>query len=93
MVKSLHYWKIHGRVAKRLLGDLDRYTQALIANDALHLSETFKWFENKVANDTERLFSDEHYYDNRPETFKYSRVEPLDLQIGQLTCLPDWAKP
>jgi hypothetical protein len=68
-----HYWRIHARVARRVLSDLPEPIRHVIANDALHESEDFKWFEKKVTEDAVRLFEDPSYYDNSQDSFRYPR--------------------
>ena len=71
----MHFWRIHSRVARRVLLDTPEHIRHIIANDAAHTTEEYKWFEKKVNEDTTRLFEDSNYYDNFPESFKYSKVE------------------
>ena len=71
----MHFWRIHNRVARRVLLDTPERIRHIIANDAAHTTEEYKWFEKKVNEDTTRLFEDSNYYDNSPESFKYSKVE------------------
>lgn len=73
--KCMHYWRIHARVTRRILTDLPERLRYEIANDSSHESESFKWFDKKVAEDTSRLFLDPTYYDNSQFTFQVSRVE------------------
>ena len=71
----MHFWRIHSRVARRVLLDTPEHIRHIIANDAAHTTEEYKWFEKKVNEDTTRLFEDSNYHDNSPESFKYSKVE------------------
>ena len=77
MFNSLHFQRIHARVWRRVWLDLPLHTREVIANDTLHETTAFKSFENKVMNDARLLYEDPNYYDNLPNTFKYSRVEPI----------------
>lgn len=71
--RTEHFWRIHQRVTKRLLSDLPATVQATIASDSL--ADESKWFETKVMTDATRLYEDENYYDNAPETFRIPRTE------------------
>ena len=68
--KPEHYWRIHNRVSKRVLLDTPEGVRHVIASDTAHETPEFKWFETKVNEDTERLFTDESYYDNQEFTFR-----------------------
>jgi hypothetical protein len=50
--------------------------QNVIASDSLHTSPLYEWFENKVAQDAQRIFEDSNYYDNDPLTFKFEGLVP-----------------
>jgi len=76
-MKSLHYWRIHARVTKRVWTDLDVDTREILANDVLHLTSVYQWFEAKVNADTERLYSDPDYYDNAEFSFRVSKIRDL----------------
>jgi hypothetical protein len=77
MRKPLHYWRIHSRVCRRLWTDISERTRHIIASDSEHETEEYKWFEKKVAEDTQRLFEDPTYYDNAEFSFRVnSRVQP-----------------
>lgn len=76
--KTNHFWRIHARVAKRLLSDLPLKIQDVIASDSL--ADESKWFEAKVMTDATRLYEDESYYDNAPETFRIPRTESFKMQ-------------
>ena len=71
----MHFWRIHNRVARRVLLDTPEHIRHIIANDAAHTTEEYKWFEKKVNEDTTRLFEDPDYYDNVEFTFRISRSE------------------
>lgn len=71
--KTEHFWRIHARVARRLLGDLPLKIQDVIASDPL--ADESKWFDTKVMTDSERLYLDASYYDNQPETFKIAKTQ------------------
>jgi hypothetical protein len=68
----LHFWRIHSKVARRIWGDLPDNIRDVIADDSLHTTEEFKWFDNKTMEDSMRLFMDPSYYDNESFTFKNS---------------------
>jgi len=70
-----HYWRIHARVARRILTDLPERVRHVIAHDEDHETEEYKWFEKKVTEDALRLFEDPQYYDNLVFTFTYSKHE------------------
>lgn len=65
-----HYWRIHNRVARRILLDCSERVRHIIAQDIAHESEEYKWFVKKVNEDATRLFEDPTYYDNTQFTFK-----------------------
>ena len=67
-----HYWRIHKRVATRLLTETPPMVRTIIAADVEHETPEFKWFEKRVTEDAQRLFNDEGYYDNDPERFRHS---------------------
>lgn len=71
--KPEHYWRIHARVARRVWTDANDRVRTVIASDAAHETEEFKWYQKKVADDTARLFEDGEYYDNTQFSFKCSR--------------------
>lgn len=73
--KCSHYWRIHARVARRILTDLPEIVRHGIAHDASHTSEDYKWFEKKVNEDAERLFQDETYYDHSIASWRYPKHE------------------
>jgi len=77
MIQSLHYRRIHAKVAKRLWTDLSVRQREDIANDVEHTGETFRWFDKKVAEDAQRLYEDPSYYDNLDATFRYPKHEQL----------------
>ena len=68
--KSEHYWRIHNRVARRILLDIPECVRHVIASDDLHETQEYKWFEAKVNEDTKRLFEDPSYYDNQEFSFR-----------------------
>jgi hypothetical protein len=68
--KPAHYWRIHRRVCRRIFFDLPFYVRDVIAADHLHETQDYKWFEKKVAEDTQRLFDDPTYYDNDSLSFR-----------------------
>ena len=76
MSESLHYQRIHAKVAKHLWTDLSVRQRDEIASDVAHKGETFRWFEKKVAEDAERLYSDGSYYDNLEASFRYPKHQP-----------------
>ena len=71
--KCAHYWRIHAKVVRRALADIHPNLRDVITNDVDHETAVFKWFENKVADDTQRLFEDATYYDNQEYTFRYPK--------------------
>jgi hypothetical protein len=75
--KPEHYWRIHARVARRILTDLPEIVRHGIAHDDSHTSEDYKWFAKKVNEDTERLFQDGTYYDNCEFTFRIAKGESV----------------
>lgn len=79
-MESSHYRRIHARVSRRLWSDLDTDIRDIIANDPLHLTEAYKWFETKVKADATRLYEDSSYYDNLKETFDHSQYSDLVSQ-------------
>lgn len=70
---SMHYWRIHAKVTKRLWTDINHRLRDAIAFDVDHSGEEFKWFQAKVDADTQRLYEDPSYFDNEPSSFKYSK--------------------
>jgi hypothetical protein len=73
--KTLHYWAIHRRVARREWQNLDLRSRDVIAADSEHTSREYKNFERYVASETERLYQDSSYYMNDPYSFRYSQYE------------------
>jgi hypothetical protein len=78
MYQTQHYRNIHRKVCQRLWSDLSVLTREAIASDVSHTSETSKWFQNKVANDAQRLYEDPAYYENT--------VQPV-MQHGRVAVL------
>lgn len=74
-MKSKHYEKIHARVTKRLLADLPIRVREIIAADADHETDEYKWFEAKVNTDATRLYEDPDYYDNSEFSFRVPKHE------------------
>lgn len=72
-----HYWRIHNRVAKRMMLDTPESIRHIIANDAAHETEQYKWFEKKLNEDARRLFEDPAHYDNAEFTFRYPKNEKI----------------
>lgn len=72
-----HYWRIHGRISRRLLTDLPLRVREIIANDAAHITEEYKWFEAKVKVDAIAQFEDPTHYDNQEYTFRV----PKNLRV------------
>jgi hypothetical protein len=68
-----HFWRIHKRVAQRVLLDLPERLRHVIASDEAHEGQEYQWFEKKVWADAMRLFTDASYYDNDPWTFRTSK--------------------
>jgi hypothetical protein len=68
-----HYWRIHNRVARRILLDTHEVVRHIIAHDAAHETAEYKWFEAKVNADAKRLYEDPSYYDNSVESWRYPR--------------------
>ena len=75
-----HYWRIHARVARRMMLDTSVHVRHIVANDAAHETEQYKWFEKKVNEDAMRLFSDPSYYDNSQFSFQYPKHERPDAR-------------
>lgn len=73
--KSKHYWRIHNRVARRILLDTPERIRHIIAHDADHETAEYKWFEAKVNEDATRLFLDSSYYDNSAFSFRVPKHE------------------
>lgn len=69
-MKTKHFWRIHQRVLRRVWQELPDITRDQIANDVLHDTELYKWFDAKVNSDALRLYEDEAYYDNQEWTFR-----------------------
>ena len=72
-----HYWRIHNRVARRILLDTPERVRHIIAHDASHETSEYKWFEKKVNEDATRLFLDSSYYDNAQDSWKYPKHERI----------------
>lgn len=72
---SEHYWRIHNRVARRILLDTPERVRYVIARDASHETPDYRWFEQRVNEDAKRLFEDPSYYDNQEFTFRVSKTE------------------
>lgn len=72
---SLHYLRIHAKVWRRLWSEIPNRLRDIIAADVEHTSDEYQWFESKVADDSRRLYEDENYYSNQPETFRYPKRE------------------
>jgi hypothetical protein len=70
-----HYWRIHNRVARRILLDLPERVRHIIASDSAHETQEYQWFEKKVNEDATRLFEDPSYYDNQEFTFRIPKTE------------------
>ena len=70
-----HYWRIHARVARRMMLDTPELVRHIIAHDATHATEQYRWFERKVNDDAMRLFMDPSYYDNADFTFRIPKRE------------------
>ena len=75
MKLSLHFNRIHARVCRRLWSDIPVRTREIIANDILHESQEYQWFNSKVMTDAIRLWEDPAYYDNSDFSFRVSRTE------------------
>jgi len=69
-----HYWRIHNRVARRILLDTPEPVRHVIAHDADHVTPEYKWFEEKVNADAKRLFEDPSYYDNQEFSFRIAKT-------------------
>lgn len=70
-----HYWRIHNRVARRIMLDTPERIRHIIANDAAHETPEYQWFEKKVNEDAKRLFEDPSYYDNQEFSFRVPKNE------------------
>jgi hypothetical protein len=55
--------------------DTPEYVRHIIANDALHVTPEYQWFEKKLNEDAKRLFEDPSYYDHSIESWKYPKHE------------------
>lgn len=75
--KPEHYWRIHKRVSMRVWQDTPDRVRLIIAADASHETEEYKWFAKKVDEDTNRLFEDPAYYDNTQFSFRQSTYEQV----------------
>jgi hypothetical protein len=73
--KPQHFWRIHKRVCRRVFFDLPDSVKDVIAADSTHESAEYKWFDKKVADDTQRLYEDPQYYDNEAFTFRHDKEE------------------
>ena len=71
--KPEHYWRIHARVARRILTDTPERIRHVIANDSEHTTQEYQWFAKKVEEDTARLYLDPNYYDQEVYTWRHSR--------------------
>jgi hypothetical protein len=69
-----HFWRIHNRVAKRILSDAPDRVRTIIAQDSEHETEEYKWFDAKVNEDAKRLFEDPSYYDNTDFSFRVPKT-------------------
>ena len=58
---------------RKVWGDIADDVKTVIANDVLHLTESYKWFMAHCEAETNFLFKDEFFSYNNPEFFKYSR--------------------
>lgn len=75
----MHFWRIHAKVSRRLWSDLPMSQRNIIAADAEHTTELFKWFDAKVNTDATRLYEDSSYFANQEDTFRYSGREPFAM--------------
>jgi hypothetical protein len=73
--KPEHFWRIHNRVARRILLDTPESVRHIIAHDASHETAEYQWFEKKVNEDATRLFEDPEYYDNSEFSFRIPKNE------------------
>lgn len=71
--RTEHYWRIHKKVATRILSDLTEYERHVIASDHSHATPLYKWFEEQTFLDAERLYTDSDYYENAKHSFRYPR--------------------
>lgn len=72
-MKSQHWLKIHRIVLRRMWGNLTNESRDIVASDTLGLSETTKWFNAQVENETNRLYEDGDFSYNNPFTFSHAR--------------------
>lgn len=72
-MKSLHWLKINRIVQRRMWGNLSDESRDIVASDVFGLSETTKWFNAQVENETNRLYEDSDFSYNNLFTFAYSR--------------------
>ena len=69
----LHKEKINEKVVRVTWDNLSHEIRDIIANDSLHLSETFKWFTAHCEAETNRLFNDPDFYYNYPVHWENKR--------------------
>ena len=71
--KTLHWLKIHRIALRRMWGNLSDESREIVASDTLGLSETLKWFNTQIENETNRLYEDPDFSYNSPYTFQHER--------------------
>jgi hypothetical protein len=54
-------------------GNLSDESREIVASDTLGLSETLKWFNAQIENETNRLYEDPDFSYNSPYTFQHER--------------------
>lgn len=64
-----HYLWIHKKVEAAAFQRLPQRVRDVIANDALHVTEEFRWFIAHVQNDAKRLYEDPAWWGNQKEVF------------------------
>lgn len=84
MFETVHYRRIHGRVAHRVWLDLPQHLRDVIAADVNGETDELKWFESKVTTDAMKLYEDPSYYDNQDYTFRVSRRLPKESNLIEL---------
>ena len=65
-----HFWRIHKRVALRVLSDSPERVRDIIARDEDGRTAEYRWFAKKVNTDATRLFENPDYWDNAKHTFR-----------------------
>lgn len=72
-MKCEHWFKLNRLVVREVWDNLSIEVRDIIAADALHLTETFKWFNAHCEAETNRLMNDADFRYNNPFSFKATR--------------------